>query len=191
MFNSFKKARNEQNKSKEIVKSLKERNINIECFSMFLDAKNLKMNETTDDLITEFLNRKDPIEKIAIPCSLTLPEMYSDVNNFAGIAVGAVTGKEHNFTNTQRKQVKVNTKAVIVPKGIVFKGALNKTEDLRIRWEDIDNCKIELRNKLGMFADIHVGAVHYPLFFTKAKLGQLFIDYVNQHKLGNADDGWS
>ena len=49
MFNSFKKARNAQNKSKEIAKSLKEKNINIKCFSMFLDAKNLKINETNED----------------------------------------------------------------------------------------------------------------------------------------------
>lgn len=191
MFNSFKKARNAQNKSKEIAKSLKEKNINIKCFSMFLDAKNLKMNETNEDLIREFMSREDPIEKIAIPCSLTLPEMYSDVNNLAGVAVGVVTGKEHNFTNTQRRQVKVNTKAVIVSNGLVFKGALNKTEDLRIKWEDIDSCKIKVSNKLGMFADIYVGAVQYPLFFTKSKLGELFIDYVSRHMLGNADDGWS
>ncbi len=158
---------------------------------MFLDAKNLKINETNEDLIREFMSREDPIEKIAIPCSLTLPEMYSDVNNLTGVAVGVVTGKEHNFTNTQRRQVKVNTKAVIVPNGLVFKGALNKTEDLRIRWEDIDSCKIKVSNKLGMFADIYVGAVQYPLFFTKAKLGELFIDYVSHHMLGNADDGWS
>lgn len=191
MFNSFKKARNAQNKTKEIAKTLKEKNIDIKCFSMFLDAKNLKMNETTDDLIAEFLNRENPIERIAIPCSLTLPEMYSDVNNLAGVAVGVVTGKEHNFTNTERRQVKVNTKAVIVPNGLVFKGALNKTEDLRIRWEDIDGCKVKVKNRLGMFADIQVGAVQYPLFFTKVKLGELFIDYVSKHMMGNADDGWS
>ena len=191
MFDSFKKARNNQNKSKDIKKTLKERNINIECFSLFLDAKDLHMHDATDELIEEFLNRENPIERIAIPCSLTLPERYSNVNNFAGAAVGVVTGREHNFTNTSREPVKVNTKAILVPNGVVFKGALNETEDLRIKWNDISGCKIGTSNKLGMFADIKVGAVKYPLFFTKTRLGQLFIEYIEQRITPDADDGWS
>lgn len=190
MFNSFKKARSNTKKSKEILKSLEAKNINVKCFRLFLNAKDISMYDVTDDLINEFLNRENPIEKIAIPCSLTLPEMYSNVNNFAGAAVGAVTGKEHNFTNTTREQVKVNTNAIIAPKGIVFKGALNKTEDLRIPWEDISDCKTITSNRLGIFTDIKVGSIKYPLFFSKNKLGQLFVDYVKQHMAGNIDDGW-
>ncbi len=191
MFNSFKKAKTNSKNTKNIIKDLKKQGINIEEFRMFLEAKNLNFIDTTDELITEFNNRDNLIMRLAIPCSLTLPEMYNDVNNFAGATVGLLTGNEHNFTSTSRKQIKVNTKAIIVPNGIVFKGALNNTKDLRVAWEDITDCKIETENKLGVIGFLQVGVIRYPLFTSSNKYGTLFFKYVKGHMAGPVDDGWS
>ena len=191
MFNSFKKARNARKESKNTLKELEQQGINTKCFKLFLQGKGVYIKDTTPELIQEFNNRDDPIEKIPVSCRITLPEMYSNVNNVAGAMVGAVTGTEHNFTSTSREQITAQTLAIIVPNGLVFKGALNKTEDLRIKWEDITDCKISIANRGGVFGNIRVGAIDYRVSFINHKLGNAFMEYVISHMAGNVDDGWS
>ena len=187
MLDSFKKARKNKKETKNTIEELKQQGINTECFRLFLKGKGLYIKDTTPELIQEFNNRNNPIEKIPISCRLTLPEMYTNVNNVAGAMVGAVTGNEHNFTNTSREQVIVQTTAIIVPNGIVFKGALNNTEDLRIPWEDITDCKMLISHH----GEIRVGTVVYHLSFTNRKLGECFLNYISDHMAGDVDDGWS
>ena len=191
MFDSFKKARTNSKNTKNTIKDLKKQGVDTAALGMFLRAKNLDFTDLTDELLDEFNNREHYIMRLAIPCSLTLPEMYNDVNNALGAATGLITGHEHNFTNTKREQVKVDTSAIIVPNGIVFKGAINNTQDLRIPWEDINNCKIGLKNRFGIAADIQVNDIKYPVFFTNRKFGECFFNYVMGHMAGNVDDGWS
>lgn len=191
MFDSFKKTRTAKKERENNIKHLEQQGINPNHFKLFLKAKNLNINDITPELIQEYNNRENYIEKLAISCRLTLPEMYTDVNNALGAATGLITGHEHNFTNTTREQIRVNTSAVIVPKGIVFKGAINNTQDLRIPWEDITSCKIGIKNKFGISADIQAKDVKYPILFTNRKLGECFLNYVSDHMAGNVDDGWS
>ena len=191
MFGTIKKARKQQKNIKNNIKELKQQGINTKHFEMFLKSKDLYFPDVTPELIDEYNNRENIILKLALPCRLTLPEMYSEVNNFTGATVGLLTGKEHNFTATSREQIKVDTNAVIVRNGIVFKGALNKTKDLRVPWEDINNCKIELESRLFIKGFIQVGDIKYPLDILDKELGLLFFKYVENNMEGYVDDGWS
>lgn len=197
MFGDFKKQRKQtterRGKSKHIKKILKEKDIDEKLFRMFLDNKDISMYDATPELMEEYLNRDNIVEKLAIPCNLKLNEMYDDVNNRAGAGLQFVTGAKYNLTNTQRKQVIVSTKAVIVKNGIVFKRAINNSEDIRIPWEDITKCKIITENRLGVMGTITVDNVVYNIqhMNNSKNIGFLFFDYVETHKKGEIDEGWS
>ena len=191
MFDSFKKTRNAKKERENNIKELKKQGINPSHFILFLKAKNLNINDTTPELIQEYNNRENYIEKLALSCRLTLPEMRMDVNNSLGAATGLITGHEHNFTKTDYEQVKIKTRAIIVPNGVVFRGAVNLTQDLRIPWEDIRDCKIgHVNNRFGISGFIQAKDVKYPVLFDNQKLGECFLNYVMDHMAGNVDDGW-
>ena len=192
MFDSYKKARNAKKERENNIKELKKQGINVTHFTYFLFAKRLTYNDINPELIQEYNTREHYIMKLALPCKLTLPEMRMDVNNSLGAATGLITGHEHNFTKTDYEQVKIKTRAIIVPNGIVFRGAINLTQDLRIPWEDICDCKVgHINNRFGILGYIQAKDVKYPVLFDDQKLGECFLNYVSNHMAGDVDDGWS
>ena len=82
--------------------------------------------------------------------------------------------------------LKVKTNAYIADKGIVFKKAINKAEDLRLPWETITDVTID-----GKTLEIICDNVTYVVWFVDKNISEVFYDYVKSHMKGIVDDGWS
>lgn len=81
----------------------------------------------------------------------------------------------------------------IADKGVVFKEAHNRTHDLRIPWEEITECYIEKKGFNYMYVQIICDDSFYKLtlYNDNAYLGEKAVKYINEHKKGKIDDGWS
>lgn len=161
---------------------MRELGIDKKKYNSFLKAKGIGRLNNTPELVDEFLV-PDWITKTDLECQLELNESYLDVNNYAGAALG---GGRSNFTMTNRKKLKVKTIAYIADKGIVFKKAINKAEDLRLPWETITDISIN-----GKTLEIICDNVTYVVWFVDKNISEAFFDYVNDRKTGIVDDGWS
>ena len=151
-------------------------------YNSFLKVKGIGRLNNTPELVDEFLY-PGWIEKTDLECLLELNETYLDTNNYAGAALG---GGNKNFTTTNRKKLKVKTIAYIADKGIVFKKAINKAEDLRLPWETITNVTID-----GKTLEIICDNVTYVVWFVDKNISEFFYYYVNDRKTGVVDDGWN
>ena len=151
-------------------------------YNSFLKVKGIGRLENTPELVDEFLSN-EWIIKTDLECLLTLDETYLDVNNYAG---AALSGGRSNFTTTNRKQLKVKTHVYIADKGVVFKKAINKAEDLRLPWETITGASLD-----GKDVEIVCDNVTYVVWFVDKNISEAFFDYVNDRKTGIVDDGWS
>ncbi len=161
---------------------MRELGIDKKMYSSFLKAKGIGRLNNTPELVDEFLSN-DWIAKTDLECQLELNESYSDVNNYAGAALG---GGRSNFTMTNRKKLKVKTIAYIADKGIVFKKAINKAEDLRLPWDTITDI-----NEDGKTLEIICDNITYVVWFADKNIAQVFYGYVKDHMSGVVDDGWS
>ena len=73
----------------------------------------------------------------------------------------------------------------IPDKGLVFKKALNKSEDMRLPWDTITNVEVDKKTVL-----VTCDAVSYKVSFDKKEVASLFFNIVNENKCGKIDDGW-
>ena len=160
---------------------MRELGIDKKMYSSFLKAKGIGRLNNTPELVDEFLSN-DWIAKTDLECQLELNESYLDVNNYAGAALG---GGKTNFTTTNRKKLKVKTNAYIADRGIVFKKAINKAEDLRLSWDTITDVKID-----GKTLEIICDNIAYVVWFADKNIAQVFYDYVNSHMSGVKEEGW-
>lgn len=189
MFGLKKKLKEEGKKGAENTRNfnaaeekMRDLDIDKKMYSSFLKAKGIGRLNNTPELVDEFLSN-EWIIKTDLECLLTLDETYLDVNNYAG---AALSGGRSNFTTTNRKQLKVKTLAYIADKGVVFKKAINKAEDLRLPWDTITDVKID-----GKTLEIICDNVTYVVWFADKNISEAFFDYVNDRKTGIVDDGWS
>ena len=144
MFEIFKEMKKDIGNITKWSAYIKENNINRSLFSMFLLRKEVEWSDVTLELVEEFQNLDGNIlDYISIPCYLSLNETYLDVNNNLGAVLSLGDGENHNFTQTSRKQVTVYTDVYVAEKGIVFRKAINESQDLRIPWEKISDCRID------------------------------------------------
>ena len=161
---------------------MRELGIDKKMYSSYLKVKHIGRLNNTPELVDAFLNT-DWIAKTDLECQLELNETYLDTNNYAGAALG---GGNKNFTTTNRKKLKVKTNAYIADKGIVFKKAINKAEDLRLPWETITDVTID-----GKTLEIICDNIAYVVWFADKNIAQVFSAYVSSHMSGVVDDGWS
>lgn len=193
--------RNELTAMAKWEKVLKEKNIDKGEFICFKDRKGIEAwRLITLELIDEFQNLDNLIENVTLPCELSLNESFSDVNNTSGAVLSATTGKDINLTKTARKRVNVDTSVYIAEKGVVFKGAINCSQDLRIAWEEITDCKLDSNYSKGyhfLRMDIMVDDTSYGIEFRESNLlntldmPEMFFEYVKTHMSGVVDDGWA
>ena len=160
---------------------MRDLDIDKKMYSSFLKAKGFGRFNNTPELVDEFLSN-DWIAKTDLECQLELNESYLDVNNYAGAALG---GGKTNFTTTNRKKLKVKTNAYIADKGIVFKKAINKAEDLRLSWDTITDVKMD-----GKTLEIICDNITYAVWFVDKNIAQVFSAYVNSHMSGVKEEGW-
>ena len=189
MFGLKKKLKEEGKKGAENTRNfnaaeekMRELGIDKKMYSSFLKAKGIGRLNNTPELVDEFLSN-EWIIKTDLECLLTLDETYLDVNNYAG---AALSGGRSNFTTTNRKQLKVKTHAYIADKGVVFKKAINKAEDLRLPWDTITDI-----NEDGKTLEIICDNITYVVWFADKNIAQVFYGYVKDHMSGVVDDGWS
>ena len=133
--------------------------------------------QLTDELVTEFLNRPHPLYKTELRVELVLPEMTTEIHG------GMMNGS--GFTRSVTDNTRVKCRFFFAEKGIVFKEAINKSEDLRLPWDTITDCSIR-KNYVDVFCD----AVNYSVKL-KSDTALLFKDFVDSHMSGRVDDGWS
>ncbi|MBE6512459.1 MAG: hypothetical protein E7Z75_04875 [Methanobrevibacter olleyae] len=167
----------------ETNKLISKYNIHRYTFGMFLEKKGIPKTQGTPELVEEFMNDNTWIEQVDITCIVELNETYLDVNNAAGTVFG---GGYKNYTMTSRKKVSVKTNAYIAQKGIIFKKAINKAEDLRLPWEEITDCIVD-----GKTVDVVCDNVSFTAHFTNKTISEIFASYINEHKKGQVDDGWA
>ena len=168
----------------EASKLMRENNIEKIVYNqIFLKKKGIAINKNTPELVNEYLTDNSWIKQYDIDCWVQLNETYLDTNNYAG---AALSGGRSNFTTTNRKQLKVKTHVYIADKGVVFKKAINKAEDLRLPWDTITDI-----NEDGKTLEIICDAVTYVVWFVDKNIAQVFYAYVSSHMSGVADDGWS
>ena len=163
MFGLKKKLKEEGKKGAENTRNfnaaeekMRELGIDKKMYSSFLKAKGIGRLNNTPELVDEFLSN-EWIIKTDLECLLTLDETY-----------------------------KVKTHAYIADKGVVFKKAINKAEDLRLPWDTITDI-----NEDGKTLEIICDAVTYVVWFVDKNIAQVFYAYVSSHMSGVADDGWS
>ena len=160
---------------------LRELGIDKKMYDSYLKFKGIGRLNNTPELVDEYLT-DDWIKGTDIICWVELNESYLDVNNAAGTVL---SGGRSNFTTTSRKKLKVKTLAYIADKGLVFKKAINKAEDLRLPWDIITDVKVD-----GKEGEIICDNVTYVVKFLDKNIMNVFISYVDSHKKGIADDGW-
>ena len=172
----------ERRSNLEAKKLMRQHDIDGMTYREFLKSKGVDINKNTPELVNEYLTDCSWIKQHDIDCWVELNDSYMDVNNYAG---AALSGGRSNFTTTRRKKLKVKTVAYIADKGVVFKKAINKAEDLRLPWDTITSVSVD-----GKEGEIVCDNVTYVVKFLHKQLCSIFFDYVDSHKSGVKDDGW-
>ena len=139
--------------SEEVIKAhddaeiiIKENNVDRFLLNMFLDKKGINHYHTSPELINEFLS-SDWILGIDLKCLL-------QINN---------ESKRHR------------TNAYLTKKELIFKEAINKTDDVIISLDNIIDCRID-----GKKVDMICDEVNYKVMFTNKNLAELFFDYIKK-----------
>jgi len=139
--------------SEEVIKAhddaeiiIKENNVDRFLLNMFLDKKGINHYHTSPELVNEFLS-SDWILGIDLKCLLQI--------------------------NNESKRLRTN--AYLTKKELIFKEAINKTDDLIIGLDNIIDCRIDGKN-----VDVSCDDVKYKVMFINKNLAKLFFDYINK-----------
>lgn len=139
--------------SEEVIKAhddaeiiIKENNVDRFLLNMFLDKKGINHYHTSPELVNEFLS-SDWILGIDLKCLLQI--------------------------NNESKRLRTN--AYLTKKELIFKEAINKTDDLIIDLDNIIDCRID-----GKKVDVSCDEVNYKVMFINKNLAKLFFDYINK-----------
>lgn len=147
-------------------------------FQQYVENKGLNpVSNLTDELVDEFFNRPHLLYKLNIPVQVTLPETVYEIHGYTFYGSGQ--------TKTSKKQLKVKCDLYIPDNGLVFKKALNNSEDMRLAWDTITN--VDLDKKICI---VTCDSVSYKVSFDKKEVASLFYNIVNENKRGTIDDGW-
>ena len=138
--------------SEEVIKAhddaeiiIKENNVDRFLLNMFLDKKGINHYHTSPELVNEFLS-SDWILGIDLKCLLQI--------------------------NNESKRLRTN--AYLTKKELIFKEAINKTDDVIINLDNIIDCK-KKKKKVDVVCD----EVNYKVMFINKNLAKLFSDYIN------------
>ena len=139
--------------SEEVIKAhddaeiiIKENNVDRFLLNMFLDKKGINHYHTSPELVNEFLS-SDWILGIDLKCLLQI--------------------------NNESKRLRTN--AYLTKKELIFKEAINKTDDVIINLDNIIDCRID-----GKKVDVICDEVNYKVMFINKNLAKLFFDYINK-----------
>ena len=139
--------------SEEVIKAhddaeiiIKENNVDRFLLNMFLDKKGINHYHTSPELVNEFLS-SDWILGIDLKCLLQI--------------------------NNESKRLRTN--AYLTKKELIFKEAINKTDDVIIGFDNITDCGID-----GKKVDVICDDMKYKVMFINKNLAKLFFDYVNK-----------
>ena len=139
--------------SEEVIKAhddaekiIKENNVDRFLLNMFLDKKGINHYHTSPELVNEFLS-SDWILGIDLKCLLQI--------------------------NNESKRLRTN--AYLTKKELIFKEAINKTDDVIISLDNIIDCRID-----GKKVDIICDEVNYKVMFTNKNLAELFFNYIKK-----------
>jgi hypothetical protein len=113
---------------------------------MFLDKKGINHYHTNPELVNEFLS-SDWILGMDLKCLLQI--------------------------NNESKRLRTN--AYLTKKELIFKEAINKTDDVIINLDNIIDCGID-----GKKVDVICDDVKYKVMFINKNLAKLFFDYINK-----------
>ena len=138
--------------SEEIIKAhndaeviIKENNVDRFLLNMFMDKKGINHFNTTPELVNEFLST-DWILGIDLKCLLQI--------------------------NNESKRIRTN--AYLNRKELIFKGAINKIDDIIINLDSIIDSKID-----GKKVDIICDDVNYKVMFVNGNLAKLFYEFLS------------
>lgn len=138
--------------SEEVIKAhddaeiiIKENNVDRFLLNMFLDKKGINHYHTSPELVNEFLS-SDWILGMDLKCLLQI--------------------------NNESKRLRTN--AYLTKKELIFKEAINKTDDVIINLDNIIDCRID-----GKKVDVICDEVNYKVMFINKNLAKLFSDYIN------------
>ena len=139
--------------SEEVIKAhddaeiiIKENNVDRFLLNMFLDKKGINHYHTSPELVNEFLS-SDWILGIDLKCLLQI--------------------------NNESKRLRTN--AYLTKKELIFKEAINKTDDVIINLDNIIDCRID-----GKKVDVICDEVNYKVMFINKNMAKLFSDYINK-----------
>ena len=139
--------------SEEVIKAhddaeiiIKENNVDRFLLNMFLDKKGINHYHTSPELVNEFLS-SDWILGMDLKCLLQI--------------------------NNESKRLRTN--AYLTKKELIFKEAINKTDDVIINLDNIIDCRID-----GKKVDVICDEVNYKVMFINKNLAKLFFDYINK-----------
>ena len=139
--------------SEEVIKAhddaeiiIKENNVDRFLLNMFLDKKGINHYHTSPELVNEFLS-SDWILGIDLKCLLQI--------------------------NNESKRLRTN--AYLTKKELIFKEAINKTDDVIINLDNIIDCRID-----GKKVDVICDEVNYRIMFINKNLAKLFFDFINK-----------
>lgn len=138
--------------SEEVIKAhddaeiiIKENNVDRFLLNMFLDKKGINHYHTSPELLNEFLS-SDWMLGMDLKCLLQI--------------------------NNESKRLRTN--AYLTKKELIFKEAINKTDDVIINLDNIIDCRID-----GKKVDVICDEVNYKVMFINKNLAKLFSDYIN------------
>ena len=138
--------------SEEIIKAhndaeviIKENNVDRFLLNMFMDKKGINHFNITPELVNEFLST-DWILGIDLKCLLQI--------------------------NNESKRIRTN--AYLNRKELIFKGAINKIDDIIINLDSIIDSKID-----GKKVDIICDDVNYKVMFVNGNLAKLFYEFLS------------
>lgn len=183
MFKKLKKAKNDimgdGNPFVVAKNKCKENGLSFNYFQEYVESKGLNpITDTTFELVDEFFNQRPHLlYKLNVPVHVALPETVYEIHGYNLYGSGN--------TKTSKKQLKVKCDLYIPDNGLVFKKALNNSEDLRLAWDTITG--VELNQKKVL---VTCDTVNYNVSFDKKELANLFFNIVNENKTGKIDDGW-
>ena len=139
--------------SEEVIKAhddaeiiIKENNVDRFLLNMFLDKKGINHYHTSPELLNEFLS-SDWMLGMDLKCLLQI--------------------------NNESKRLRTN--AYLTKKELIFKEAINKTDDVIINLDNIIDCRID-----GKKVDVICDDVKYKVMFINKNLAKLFFDYINK-----------
>lgn len=139
--------------SEEVIKAhddaeiiIKENNVDRFLLNMFLDKKGINHYHTSPELVNDFLS-SDWILGMDLKCLLQI--------------------------NNESKRLRTN--AYLTKKELIFKEAINKTDDVIINLDNIIDCGID-----GKKVDVICDDVKYKVMFINKNLAKLFFDYINK-----------